>query len=280
MIHEGKSPLSVAIICDGSLARCSIWRNAGKKESDHAMGDTGGRGMSAHILLVDDDAMVTKLLTFLLVDVGYTISTLADPRQVEEFLLGDAVDLILLDVMLPHIDGYALAAETRRAHPDIPIIFLTGRAMVGDKVEGFGNGADDYVAKPFEPTELLARVQAVLRRYRRSERNVHGSIIKVGPTALDIGELRFSAPGRRPALLTPTEMKILECLMRNANVVITREALIERTWGYDCDDFGNRVDVYIRRLRAKIEPEPSDPLFIHTIRGLGYVYRADKRAAA
>ncbi|MGI8858218.1 MAG: response regulator transcription factor [Thermomicrobiales bacterium] len=236
--------------------------------------------MSTHILLVDDDAMVSKLLTFLLSDAGYTVSTLADPRQVGEFLRQNAVDLVLLDIMLPHIDGYALATETRREHPDIPIVFLTGRAMVSDKVEGFGHGADDYVAKPFEPTELLARVQAVLRRYRRADRNVHGSVIKVGATSLDIGELRFSAPDRRSVLLTPTEMKILECLMRNANAAITREALIERTWGYDCDDFGNRVDVYIRRLRAKIEPEPSDPLFIHTVRGLGYVYREGKRVAA
>jgi DNA-binding response OmpR family regulator len=244
------------------------------------MGKTGERGMSAHILLVDDDAMVTKLVTFLFEDAGYTVSVLADPRQARDFLLTDAIDLILLDVMLPHIDGYSLAAEIRRAHPDIPIIFLTGRAKVGDKMEGFGHGADDYIAKPFEPTELLARVQAVLRRYRRSERNVHGSIIKVGATALDIGELRFSAPARAPALLTPTEMKILECLMRNANAVISRETLIERTWGYESDDLGNRVDVYIRRLRAKIEPAPSDPIFIHTVRGLGYVYRAGVRSTA
>lgn len=233
--------------------------------------------MSAHILLIDDDAMIGKLLTFLLSDEGYTISTLADPRQAGEFLAQNAVDLVLLDIMLPHVDGYALATEMRHAHPDIPIVFLTGRAMVSDKVDGFSRGADDYIAKPFEPTELLARIQAVLRRYHRADRNVYGSVIRVGATALDLGELQFSAPGRAPAVLTPTEMKMLECLMRNANVVIAREALIQRTWGDNCDDFGNRVDVYIRRLRAKIEPEPSDPLFIHTVRGLGYVYREMKR---
>ena len=236
--------------------------------------------MSAHILIIDDDAMVTKLLTFLLTDAGYTVSALTDPRQTRNFLLTDAVDLILLDVMMPYIDGYALAVETRRANPDIPIIFLTGRTTVDDKVEGFGHGADDYIAKPFEPTELLARVQAVLRRYSRAERNVHGSIIKVGATALDIGELRFSAPARNAAVLTPTEMKILECLMRNANAVMSRETLIERTWGYESDDLGNRIDVYIRRLRAKIEPEPSDPIYIHTVRGLGYVYRVGARSTA
>ncbi len=234
--------------------------------------------MNTHILLVDDDVLIGKLITFLLTDAGYGITALQDPCRAEAFLQENTVDLVLLDVMMPHIDGYALAGALRRAHRDIPIIFLSARAQVSDKVDGFEHGADDYVAKPFEPTELLARIQAVLRRYRRAERNVFGSVIKVGETRLDLGELEFHAP-RKSALLTPTEMKILECLMRNANAVISRESLVERTWGYDYDGFGNRVDVYIRRLRAKIEPDPSDPTFIHTVRGLGYVYREGKRPA-
>jgi two-component system response regulator RegX3 len=104
-------------------------------------------------------------------------------------------------------------------------------------------------------------------------------VVEVGDTALDVGQLQFTALGRRSALLTPTEMKILECLMRNANAVISRETLIERTWGYDYEGGSNRVDVYIRRLRKKIEEVPDDPLFIHTVRGLGYVYRDARRAA-
>ncbi len=235
--------------------------------------------MNNHILLIDDDALVGKLLTFLLTDAGYSITVLADPRSARAFLHDNPVDLVLLAITLPHIDGYAVAKQLRDAHPDIPIVFLSGRAQVSDKVEGFEHGADDYVSKPFEPTELLARVQAVLRRYQRAERNVYGSVIKVGEARLDLGELEFTAPNHPPVFLTPTEMKVLECLMRNANAVITREALIERTWGYDCDDFGNRVDVYIRRVRAKIEANPADPAFIHTVRGIGYMFRAEKRSA-
>lgn len=232
-----------------------------------------------HILIVEDDPFMTKMLVFLLADSGYQTTTLNDPRQVSDFLKENAVDLVLLDVMLPYIDGFTLCTALRREHPDIPVIFLSARGMVGDKVDGFGHGADDYIAKPFEPTEMLARIQAVLRRYRRAERNLFGTVVRVGDTALDLGELQFAAPGRQPALLTPTEMKILECLMRNANAVISRETLIERTWGYDYEGGSNRVDVYIRRLRKKIEADPDDPMFIHTVRGLGYVYRDGRRAA-
>jgi two-component system response regulator RegX3 len=235
--------------------------------------------MKTHILVVEDDPFMSKMIVFLLNDAGYETTTLSDPRAVSPFLKENAVDLVLLDVMLPYMDGFTLCTQLRREQPDVPIIFLSARGMVGDKVDGFGHGADDYIAKPFEPTELLARIQAVLRRYRRAERNLFGMVIKVGDTALDLGELQFTAPQRRPVLLTPTEMKILECLMRNANAVISRETLIERTWGYDYEGGSNRVDVYIRRLRKKIENDPDDPMFIHTVRGLGYVYRDGRRAA-
>jgi two-component system, OmpR family, response regulator RegX3 len=229
--------------------------------------------MEPHILIVDDDPFIAKMIDFLLVDAGYDTTTLADPRRVLPFLADHAVDLVLLDVMMPHIDGFALGALLRRQFPDLPIIFLTARGQPGDKVEGFGHGADDYLAKPFEPTELLVRIQAVLRRYRRAERNRFGTVIRVGEATLDLGELQFAAPGRSPVLLTPTEMKILECLMRNANTVISRETLIERTWGYDYEGESNRVDVYIRRLRRKVEADAEKPLFIRTVRGMGYIFR-------
>jgi two-component system response regulator RegX3 len=229
--------------------------------------------MNTHILIVEDDPFLTRLLTFLLADGGYETATLADPRKVEDFLAKNAVDLILLDVMLPHIDGFALCTALRRKHGAIPIIFLSARGEVRDKVDGFDHGADDYISKPFEPTEVLARIEAVLRRYRRSKRDA-GTVVKVGDAALDVGQLLFTAPAHPSALLTPTEMKILECLMRNANAVISRETLITRTWGYDDTGIGNRVDVYIRRLRKKIEADADAPTFIHTVRGVGYVFHA------
>ncbi len=230
--------------------------------------------MDTHILVVDDDPFMSKLVGFVLGDSGYQTTTLADPRRVGDFLMENTVDLILLDVTIPHIDGFTLCTSLRRAHPDVPVIILTARGTVADRVEGLYRGADDYLAKPFEPTELLARIQTVLRRYRRAERNRFGTLIRAGDAALDLGELRFTAPARRPVLLTPTEMKILECLMRNANAVITRETLIERTWGYDYEGESNRVQVYISRLRKKIEADPGNPMYLRTVRGLGYRFQA------
>jgi len=235
--------------------------------------------MDTHILAVDSDPLAAKLLTFLLGDAGYQTTALADPRLVDPFLAQDAVDLILLDGMPPRGDGFALCTALRRAHPDIPVIFLSARCAVADRVAGLQAGADDYLAKPFEPAELLARIQAVLRRYRRAERHRFGSLIRAGDAALDLGQLRFTAPGRPAIPLTATEMKLLECLMRNANAVVSRETLVERAWGYDCDGDSNRVAVYIRRLRTKIEADPAKPVLIDTVRGMGYTFRPDGAAA-
>lgn len=235
--------------------------------------------MEAHVLIVDDDPFMAKMLVFLLTDSGYQTTTLSDPDAVQGFLEEYNVSLILLDVMLPRTDGFNLCTAIQRKHPDIPIMFLSARGQLNDKIDGFNRGADDYVVKPFEPMELLSRIQAVLRRHRRAERNVFGMVIKAGDATLDLQELRFLAPQHESVVLTPTEMKILECLMRNANAVISRETLIERTWGYDFDGGGNRINVYIRRLRQKIEADPDDPIYIQTVRGLGYVFRGQQRAA-
>ncbi len=235
--------------------------------------------MRAQILVVQDDPATAKVLTFLLNDSGYQTSALADGRRVLDSIAERAVDLLVLDDTLPDGDGRVLCTAARRAHPNLPIILLSTRDTLRDKVDGFDRGADDYIVRPFEPAELLARVQAVLRRYRRAERDLYGTMIRVGETALDLSELRFMAPGRPPALLTATEMKVLEYLMRNANAVISREMLVERTWGYEGEGSGNRVEVYIRRLRKKIERNPDEPAYIHTVRGLGYVYREERRTA-
>jgi two-component system, OmpR family, response regulator RegX3 len=236
--------------------------------------------MQTHILIVDDDALHTQMLAFLLRHHGYATTVVEDPRGLPEALRRQPADLILTEVALPYQDGFSLCAALKRQHADLPVVVLSARASTADQVRGFGEGADDYIARPYEPAELLARVQAVLRRYRRAERNLYGVLVKVGGTALDIGRLTFTTPTGSAVLVTPTEMRILECLMRNAHAVITRERLIEQTWGYDSESADNRVDVYIRRLRQKIEAHPKDRHLIRTIRGVGYVYEGDRAGDA
>lgn len=229
--------------------------------------------MDTHILVVEDDPLVAEMVTLLLRRHGYTVSALAEPRSVSSLLVSQPVDLILLDVMLPYVDGFTLCGQVREAHPDLPIIFLTARDLASDKVDGLYLGADDYITKPFEPAELLARVHTVLRRYRRVEQPPISSCIRAGDYVLDLGDLCFIGPSRPDGVqLTPTEMKILEHLMRNANIPISREQLIERVWDYEYVGESNRIDVYIRRLRQKIEPQPERPTLIRTARGMGYVF--------
>lgn len=231
--------------------------------------------IATRILVVEDDAFVENMVTSLLRKHSYAVTALADPRSVLPLLDSQVIDLILLDVMLPYIDGFALCAELRRMHPDIPIIFLTARDLASDKVGGLYLGADDYITKPFETAELLARIHTVLRRYRRAEQSPMSNLVQVGEYTLDLSDLCFTSPLCPGAQLTPTEMKILEHLIRNANVVISRKALIERVWNYDYVGDSNRIDVYIRRLRQKIEPQPERPTLIQTARGTGYVFRSE-----
>ncbi len=234
--------------------------------------------METHIVIVDDDPFMGKMLSFVLADGGYRTTILTDPHKVSAFLRDNPVDLVLSEVTLPHIDGLTLCTTLRRDHPDMPIIFLSARGTVADMVKGFNHGADDYMVKPFEMSELLARIHAVLRRHRRAERNLFGMVIKVGGASLNMGQLEYSAPCRPAVLLTPTEMKILECLMRNANIVISRETLIERIWGLDYDGETNRIEVYIWRLRTKIEDDPRHPTLIRTKRGFGYMFTPGHRS--
>lgn len=235
--------------------------------------------MTKHLLIVQDDPATSNLLNALLPESGYRVTTLADPRAVGPFLRETTVNLVLLDAALPYIDGFTLCATLRSEHPNIPVIFLSEHDTLRDKVVGFSKGADDYIGKPFDPTELLARIRAVLHRYRRVEGDQSEIVITVGDTSLDLGKLQFVAPERRPVLLTPTEVKLLECLMRNANAVVSRDTLIARTHGDYSPEGSNRTDVYIRRLRKKIEANPIDPSLIHTIRGVGYVFRNVRRHA-
>jgi DNA-binding response OmpR family regulator len=154
-----------------------------------------------------------------------------------------------------------------------PIVFLATQIDISAKLAAFEAGADDYILEPVAPQELLARVQAVARRYAQEDHQPMGTILRAGDAELSVADLTLRIAGRAPVRLTPTEMRILECLMRNAGLAVNRETLIERVWGYDFFGVSNRVDVYIRRLRHKIERDPAVPEFLHTVRGVGYNFR-------
>lgn len=229
--------------------------------------------MQARILIVDDDPSITKMLTFLLGGAGYRTMVLDDPRMIQSVLAQGSFDLILLEVLLPYIDGLTLCNTLRREHPDTAIILLSVLGTARDKANGLNQGADDYIGKPFESTELLLRIHAVLRRYRRAERDTGGDMITVGEAHLDVGRAQFAVAIGRPVFLTPTELRILACLMHHANTVVPRQALIEHVGGRRSMLTSNHIDVHIRRIRKKIECDPNRPVFLHTVRGVGYLFR-------
>jgi len=231
--------------------------------------------MPNRVVIVDDDSVGVKVIRFILDDEGYEATTVVRGSQVFEHVIGQETELVILDVNLPDIDGFSLCRELRARRYNGPIMFLTSRSDIVDRLEGFRLGADDYLVKPFEPLELVARVHSVIRRSKRMDSQALGTVVHVDDAQLSLGELTYSSESIPPTLLTPTEMRILECLMRNSRIVISRETLIERVWGFDFLGDTNRVDVYIRRVRRKIETDPTAPRYLHTVRGIGYVFRVE-----
>lgn len=223
------------------------------------------------ILVVDDDPPSVKMTAFLLREEGYEVITADNGRAAVEKVQTEAPDLVVLDVMLPHIDGLEVTRRIRQTM-DTPIIMLSAKGETADKVLGLEVGADDYLAKPFEPSELLARVKAVLRR---SELYVYDDVqnrITVGDLSLDpVGNKVFRSDGMEIEL-TPIEFRLLHVLMRNAGRVLSHDYLLANAWGYEYEGYSNQIAVYVRRLRTKIEPEPSNPRYLHTVRGIGYKF--------
>jgi two-component system response regulator RegX3 len=229
--------------------------------------------MQPHIMIVDDDRSITKVVNFLLGDAGYQTMVLNDPRGIHALLQEGSFDLVLLEVVLPYIDGLTLCNALRREHPETAIVFLSTLSTPKDKANGLNAGADDYIGKPFESAELLLRIHSVLRRYQRTVPEAGGVVIAVGDARLDIGRAQFATASRRPVLMTPTELRILECLMRHANTVVPRQALVACIGRHRSVLASNRIDVCVRRIRSKIECDPEHPALLHTVRGVGYLYR-------
>jgi two-component system, OmpR family, response regulator MprA len=223
--------------------------------------------MKAHILVVDDDPRVTDLLRRVLAYEGYSVGIAARGDEALNRALEWPPDLVVLDIMLPGLNGLEVARRLRAAGDHVPIMMLTARDAVADRVEGLKTGADDYLVKPFAPEELLARVNALLRR-NQEERH---EVLRYATVALDTGT-RLAYRGTREIELSPTEYELLAFFLRRPRQVLTREIILDRVWGLDFEGSSNVMEVYVGYLRAKLEAG-GEPRLIHTVRGVGYVFK-------
>lgn len=225
------------------------------------------------ILVVEDEDSFSDALSYLLGREGFEVGV-ADtgPKAIEEFDRNGA-DLVLLDLMLPGLSGTEVCRQLRQ-RTNVPIIMLTAKDSEVDKVVGLELGADDYVTKPYSSRELVARIRAVLRRNGSlAEGDIDGHILTAGPVRMDVDRHMVSV-GTNSVQLPLKEFELLEFLMRNSGRVLTRIQLIDRVWGSDYVGDTKTLDVHIKRLRAKIEEDPANPVFIQTVRGLGYKMEA------
>lgn len=223
--------------------------------------------MNKKILVVDDEPQIVELIKSYLAKDGYRVITAADGQRALELARREQPDLILLDLMLPEINGFDVC-RTLRKESNIPIIMLTARDEETDKIIGLELGADDYVTKPFSPREVLARVRAVLRRLSAEEVNREE---KISLGNLEINLARHQVKhGGKTLELTPTEFKLLEVLAKNPGRVFTRLQLIDQVQGYSFEGYERTIDAHIKNLRHKIEPHPKEPRYIITVFGVGY----------
>ena len=223
--------------------------------------------MMRHILVVDDDHHITELLRRALAHAGFTVTIASDGEEGLRAVIDRPPDLVILDVMMPGLDGFEVARRLREGGTGAPILMLTARGEVQDKVIGLRGGADDYLVKPFALDELLARVDALLRRGQIEQQEV----LAFGDLSLNTAT-REVTRGEREIQLSGTEYTLLEVFMRRPRQVLNRATLMERVWGYDFGGESNVLDVYIGYLRGKLEMN-EEPRLIQTVRGVGYVLR-------
>lgn len=224
--------------------------------------------MAERILLVEDEEKLARMVELELQYEGYQVDKAFDGPSGLEKALGGGFQLILLDVMLPGMSGMEVLRRLRK-ESQVPVIMLTARDAVMDKVSGLDLGANDYVTKPFAIEELLARIRAAFRVAARTQEEAEGEVLSTGPLTLEPDSRQVSVNGQRVEL-TRKEFDLLEYLLRNKGKVVTRDALLDHVWGFDFVGETNAVDVYIRFLRTKID-EKFDLKLIRTVRGVGYV---------
>jgi two-component system response regulator MtrA len=221
--------------------------------------------VNEHVLLVEDDDSIREVATLGLERAGFRVTATGDGRDALVRFRGERIDLVVLDVMLPSLDGFEVCREIRR-ESQAPIVMLTARSELHDVVVGLELGADDYVTKPFELPELVARVKAVLRR---SAAGPADGTIRVATLEIDPGAFSVRRRGEEIPL-TATEFRLLLELARRPKQVFTRELLLELVWNYDYLGDSRLVDAAVQRLRAKVEDDPKQPKLIRTVRGVGY----------
>ena len=226
--------------------------------------------MNAHVLIVDDDNRITSALRRTLAYEGYQVSTAANGEVALAIARGRPPDVVILDLMLPGIDGFEVCRRLRASGDGVAVLMLTARDAVVDRVAGLETGADDYLVKPFALEELLARVKALLRR--RSPPDVSREVLCFEDLELDTAT-RQATRGKRSIELSTTEYELLALFLRNPRVVLTRAVLMDRIWGSDFEGGPNVLEVYIGHLRSKLE-QHGETRLIQTVRGAGYVLRS------
>lgn len=226
--------------------------------------------MPEKILIVEDDSQIARFVELELEHEGYEVKKVDNGYDGINMLKNNEFDLMLLDIMLPGIDGVEVCREVRE-FSDLPIIMLTAKSELEDKVKGLDTGADDYLTKPFEIEELLARIRALLRRKKGDVESAN--ILETDSVVVNLDAHTVSRNNEKIEL-TKKEYDLLVYLIENEGIVVSREKLLNNVWGYDYTGETNIVDVYIRYLRSKID-DPFDKKLIHTVRGVGYVLRSD-----
>lgn len=227
--------------------------------------------MAARVLIVDDEKLIVKGIRFSLEKDDYEVDTAYDGGEALEKARENTYDVILLDLMLPVMNGMDVCRQIRE-FSDVPIIMLTAKGEDMDKILGLEYGADDYITKPFNILEVKARIKAILRRTRAAKKNVEENIIVNGDVRLDKDNRRVQICGRE-INLTGKEFELLEFLVANPGKVYGRAKLLQLIWGKDYPGDERTVDVHVRRLREKIEPNPSEPRYVQTKWGVGYYYQ-------
>jgi DNA-binding response OmpR family regulator len=223
--------------------------------------------MRETILVIEDDASISKGLKKNLAFEGYSVFVAPDGERGLELAVDKAPDLIVLDVMMPKMNGFEVLRELRRREIDVPVIMLTAKGEEIDKVRGLDLGADDYVTKPFGLQELLARIQAVLRRKRKFEKDFEK--VSFGQVTLDFTARTATVAGE-PVQVTSREFDLLHFFMSREGQALERQEILNRVWGFDYFGTDRTVDNFINRLRQKLEPDPDKPVYFQTVRGVGY----------